>query len=107
MGNGESWREYMLPLLGKLNFLGACKHDQRVADSDVTVEYLADNVWIVGSPQTAIEKLGRLREKVGAFGCLLQVGYDHLEEMTPYRESLAALQREVLPAFDDIEVAAQ
>ena len=104
---GESWREYMLPLLGKLNFLGACKHDQSVPDSDVTVEYLADNVWIVGSPQTAIEKLGRLRDKVGAFGCLLQVVYDHIDELTPYRESLAAVQGEVLPAFGDMEIAAQ
>jgi hypothetical protein len=97
----------MIPLLKKLNFLGACKHDQSVPDSDVTVEYLADNVWIVGSPQTAIEKLGRLRQKVGEFGTLLHVIYDHIDEMTPYRESLTALHDEVLPAFDKLEVAAQ
>jgi alkanesulfonate monooxygenase SsuD/methylene tetrahydromethanopterin reductase-like flavin-dependent oxidoreductase (luciferase family) len=104
---GESWREYMLPLLRELNFLGACKHDQSVPDSDVTVEYLADKVWIVGSPRTAIEKLGRLRQQVGEFGTLLQVIYDHTDEKTAYRESMAALQNEVLPAFGDIALAAQ
>ena len=60
---GESWRNYMLPLLAKLKVLGACKHDQSVPDSDVTVEYLIDNVWAVGSPQTVIEKIGRLKQQ--------------------------------------------
>jgi alkanesulfonate monooxygenase SsuD/methylene tetrahydromethanopterin reductase-like flavin-dependent oxidoreductase (luciferase family) len=104
---GDSWRSYMLPLLRELKFLGACKHDQSVPDSDVTVEYLADHVWIVGSPRTAVEKLGRLRQQVGEFGCLLQVMYDHLDELTAYRESMTALQNEVLPAFGDMTMAAQ
>jgi alkanesulfonate monooxygenase SsuD/methylene tetrahydromethanopterin reductase-like flavin-dependent oxidoreductase (luciferase family) len=97
---GESWRNYMLPLLAKLGAIGACKHDQSVPDSDVTVEYLADNVWAVGSPRTVAEKLAKLRDKVGDFGTLLHVGYDHLEEMTPYRESLSALKTEVLPKLN-------
>jgi alkanesulfonate monooxygenase SsuD/methylene tetrahydromethanopterin reductase-like flavin-dependent oxidoreductase (luciferase family) len=104
---GESWRNYMIPLLGKLGALGACKHDQSVADSDVTVEYLADNVWIVGSPNTVIEKLGRLQDKVGKFGCLLNVIYDHTDEMTAYREHLTALRQEVMPAFSEASIAAQ
>jgi alkanesulfonate monooxygenase SsuD/methylene tetrahydromethanopterin reductase-like flavin-dependent oxidoreductase (luciferase family) len=94
---GESWRNYMLPLLAKLNFLGACKHDQSVPDSDVTVEYLADNVWAVGSPQTVVEKLSRMKDKVGVFGTLLQVGYDHLEEKGAYRDSLRSLKTDVVP----------
>jgi len=49
-------------------------------DSDVTVDYLADHVWIVGSPRTVIEKLSALRERVGKFGCLLQVVYDHIDD---------------------------
>jgi alkanesulfonate monooxygenase SsuD/methylene tetrahydromethanopterin reductase-like flavin-dependent oxidoreductase (luciferase family) len=96
---GECWRNYMLPLMADFGYLNGCKHDQNIADSDVTVDYLADHVWIVGSPQTVIEKLGRLRDRVGAFGCLLQVIYDHLDEMEPYRASLAALSAEVFPAF--------
>jgi alkanesulfonate monooxygenase SsuD/methylene tetrahydromethanopterin reductase-like flavin-dependent oxidoreductase (luciferase family) len=96
---GECWRNYMLPLMRGNGFVAACKHDQGVADSDVTVDYLADKVWIVGSPQTAVEKLGGLRDKIGEFGCLLQVVYDHLEDMESYRASLTALQEEVLPQF--------
>ena len=96
---GKSWRTYLLPMLKEWKMLGACKHDQSVPDSDVTVEYLVDKVWIVGSPRTVIDKLGAMRAKVGEFGCLLQVIYDHLEEFAAYRYSLTALAEEVRPAF--------
>ena len=36
---------------GGERFISGCKHDQSVPDSDVTIDYLADNVWIVGSPK--------------------------------------------------------
>jgi alkanesulfonate monooxygenase SsuD/methylene tetrahydromethanopterin reductase-like flavin-dependent oxidoreductase (luciferase family) len=96
---GECWRDYMLPLMAKFGYINGCKHDQNVPDSDVTVDYLADHVWVVGSPRTVIEKLGNLRARVGEFGCLLQVIYDHIDDMEGYRASLAALAEEVLPAF--------
>lgn len=96
---GTSWRTYLLPMLKEWKMLGACKHDPSVPDSDVTVEYLVDNVWVVGSPRTVIDKLGALRERVGRFGTLLQVIYDHLEDFDAYRASLAAMAGEVLPAF--------
>jgi alkanesulfonate monooxygenase SsuD/methylene tetrahydromethanopterin reductase-like flavin-dependent oxidoreductase (luciferase family) len=96
---GESWRTYLLPMLKEWGMLGACKHDQSVADSDVTVDYLVDKVWMVGSPRTVTEKLGAMRDKVGQFGCLLQVIYDHLDEFDAYRWSLTALAEEVAPAF--------
>jgi len=96
---GASWRTYLLPMLKEWNMLGACKHDQSVADSDVTVEYLVDNVWIVGSPSTVTEKLGAMRDRVGQFGTLLQVIYDHIDQFEAYRYSLTALAEEVLPVF--------
>ncbi|HLG89089.1 MAG TPA: LLM class flavin-dependent oxidoreductase [Alphaproteobacteria bacterium] len=103
---GTSWRTYLLPMLKEWGMLGTCKHDQSVADSDVTVEYLVDKVWIVGSPKTVTEKLDAMRRKVGQFGCLLQVIYDHLEEFDAYRWSLTALAQEVLPNFAEPERAA-
>jgi alkanesulfonate monooxygenase SsuD/methylene tetrahydromethanopterin reductase-like flavin-dependent oxidoreductase (luciferase family) len=96
---GECWRNYMLPLMRDNGFVAGCKHDQSVPDSDVTVEYLADKVWIIGTPETAAEKLAALRDRVGDFGCLLQVVYDHIDDVEPYRASLTALQQEVLPRF--------
>jgi alkanesulfonate monooxygenase SsuD/methylene tetrahydromethanopterin reductase-like flavin-dependent oxidoreductase (luciferase family) len=96
---GECWHNYMLPLMRENGYISGCKHDQSVPDADVTVEYLADRVWIVGSPKTVAEKLAALRDRVGDFGCLLQVVYDHLDEPEPYRTSLAVLREEILPQF--------
>ena len=55
---------------------------------------------------TVIEKLGAMRAKVGEFGCLLQIMYDHLEEFEAYRYSLTALMEEVQPVFAQPEAAA-
>ncbi len=103
---GASWRTYLLPMMKEWNMLGACKHDPAVADSDVTVEYLVDNVWIVGSPRTVTEKLAAMRDRVGRFGTLLQVAYDHIDDFAPYRASLTALAEEVLPVFAEPAAAA-
>jgi alkanesulfonate monooxygenase SsuD/methylene tetrahydromethanopterin reductase-like flavin-dependent oxidoreductase (luciferase family) len=97
---GECWENYMLPLMRGNGYISGCKHDQSVADSDVTIEYLADKVWIVGSPETAAEKLAALRDRVGDFGCALQVVYDHLDSKEAYRASLKALTEEVLPKLN-------
>ena len=42
-----------------------------MAESDVTLEYLCDNVWIVGSPETVAHKIDDLYAAVGGFGTLL------------------------------------
>ena len=49
---GETFRRYMLPLCAKNvpGGLGTFKDDPDMPDADVTVEYLAHNVWLVGSP---------------------------------------------------------
>jgi hypothetical protein len=47
-----------------------------------------------------------MRDKVGRFGCLLQVIYDHLDEFEAYRYSLTALAEEILPVFAEPSQAA-
>ena len=42
------------------------KSNPDMADSDVTMEYLVDNVWIVGSPDAVTEKLRQLYHDLGA-----------------------------------------
>ena len=43
-------------------------------DEAVTVDYIADNVWIVGSAEDVAEKLAKLHGDVGGFGVLLRHG---------------------------------
>src|SRR2546427_10006890 len=45
----RDYRDYFLPLLGLNRGLGGLKMEESMADSDVTIDYLCDNVWLVGS----------------------------------------------------------
>ena len=68
-------------------------------DDEVTVEYLCDNVWLVGDPETVAEKLARLARDVGGFGYLLVIAH----EWTPrdaWVRSMRLLRHEVLPRLD-------
>ena len=70
-------REYFLPLLKEFDFLQYLKHDDEVADSDVTPEYCAQHNWLIGSPATVAEKIQRMYDEVGGFGHLLVFGFDY------------------------------
>ena len=72
------------------------KLDPSLPDEAVTVDYLMDNVWIVGDPSEVVEQLHRLHEESGGFGTLLSIttdsddaGWDH--------ESLRLLMEQVAP----------
>jgi len=79
--------------------LGACKHDPDVPDSDVTVEYLAEHCWVIGSAETVAQKIADMVDASGGFGCLLATSYDHLDDMNGWRESKLALAHEIMPRF--------
>lgn len=94
---GRMYREYFLPLLDNFGFFEFLKHDASAPDSDVTPEYCAAHNWIVGSPDTVVEKIEETYERVGGFGHLLVFGFDYADDATAWRRSLALLEAEVLP----------
>jgi alkanesulfonate monooxygenase SsuD/methylene tetrahydromethanopterin reductase-like flavin-dependent oxidoreductase (luciferase family) len=72
------------------------KLEPSMPDEAVTVDYLLDNVWIVGDPSECVEQIHRLHEESGGFGTLLSIttdsddaGWDH--------ESLRLLMEQVAP----------
>ncbi len=72
------------------------KLDPSLPDEAVTVDYLMENVWIVGDPTECVEKIHQLYEESGGFGTLLSIttdsddaGWDH--------ESLRLLMEQVAP----------
>ena len=66
-------------------------------DSDVTVEYLVDHCWTVGSEETVLNKLGELHRMAGGFGVLAVNNFDHLDHRQAWRDSVERLQKNVLP----------
>ena len=94
---GRCWREYLLPFYLRNGMVDHFKVEADDADSDVTLEYLVDRSWWVGSPSTIVDKIGELQHTTGGFGSVLVVIYDFSTEQEAWDESLHLLTHEVLP----------
>lgn len=73
-----------------------CKVDPSMPDEAVTVDYLMENVWIVGDTEECVEKLQRLYDEVGGFGCLMAVTHDP-DDHSLEKKSVRLLKEEVVP----------
>ncbi len=76
--------------------MASTKLEPSMPDEAVTVDYLMENVWIVGDPAECADKIHQLYEDSGGFGALLSIttdsddaGWDH--------ESLRLLMQDVAP----------
>ena len=79
--------------------MASTKLEPSMPDDAVTVDYLMENVWIVGDPSECADKIHRLHEESGGFGALLSIttdaddaGWDH--------ESLRLLMEDVAPRVE-------
>jgi alkanesulfonate monooxygenase SsuD/methylene tetrahydromethanopterin reductase-like flavin-dependent oxidoreductase (luciferase family) len=93
---GRDARDYFIPLLTKTKMIGLAKQDPAMADSDITLDYLCDNIWIVGDVETVTHKLQKLYDDVGGFGTLLVIGHEW-QPRDKWSRSMALLANEVLP----------
>jgi len=93
---GRAFREYVLPLVRSTGRVKVFKVDPEMSDDDVTVDYLLDNVWIVGDPPTVTAKLQHLYSDLGGFGTLIMLAYDW-EPTEVGARSMELLAKEVLP----------
>ena len=78
------------------------KHDESIPDEDVTIDYMLDHLWIVGSPDTVVDKLRTLYDTVGGFGHLIWLTFDHSEDNEAYETSMRLLAEEVMPRLSDL-----
>jgi alkanesulfonate monooxygenase SsuD/methylene tetrahydromethanopterin reductase-like flavin-dependent oxidoreductase (luciferase family) len=93
---GRNYVDHQRPnRLGTIQ-MTSTKLDPSLPDDAVTVDYLMENVWIVGDPSEVAEKIHELHEASGGFGTFLAIttdaddaGWDH--------ESLRLLMEDVAP----------
>ena len=96
--------QYFLRSLPMSRMLDIMKVDVNMPDSDVTPEYLVDNVFIVGSPDDVAEKLYTLNEDLGGFGVLLAMGHEW-EPRDKWLDSMTILKQDVMPRLADLKLA--
>jgi alkanesulfonate monooxygenase SsuD/methylene tetrahydromethanopterin reductase-like flavin-dependent oxidoreductase (luciferase family) len=78
------------------------KSDQSLPDSAITVDWLMDNLWLVGSPDDVARRLRALHREVGGFGGVLQLIYDWGDQEDRNRRSMELLAHEVMPQLQDL-----
>ena len=100
----RAWNEYLHPLSasGDTPLTAGMKHDESVPTEDVTVEYMLEHLWLVGSPSTVAKKIRHLYETSGGFGVLLILSLDHSADRKGWETSMRLLVDEVLPQVADL-----
>jgi len=93
---GRNYEQHQRPNRVGTIQLTSTKLTPSMPDEDVTVDYLMENVWIVGDPSECADKIHQLHQESGGFGTLLTIttdsddaGWDH--------ESLRLLMEQVAP----------
>ena len=78
------------------------KHDPEIPDEAVKIEYLADHMWLVGSPETVSQKIRTLYNDVGGFGSLTTMVFDQSDNQKGWDKSMQLMAQEVIPSLADL-----
>ena len=73
-----------------------------MTDEAVDVDYMLENVWIVGDPQECADKINQLYDEVDGFGTLLAITHDP-DDHSLMQRSLRLLMEEVAPKVKSLE----
>ena len=106
---GRTWDELVLPTFravrdrgGKPYALGELLLDPGMTIDELTIEWMVDNFFLIGSPDTVVDKIARFNDALGGVGALLSFTFDFSEDPEPYRRHLELLGREVAPQIASV-----
>ena len=98
---GRNYIQHQLPNRQGSGLLQSTKIDPAMPDAAVDVDYMLDNIWIVGDPQQCADRIRRLYEQTGGFGHLLAITQDP-DDPAWEHECLQLLMDEVGPKVADL-----
>ena len=75
------------------------KHDLKMPDEAVTVDYLLDRLVLSGTVDSVVEQILAFRETIGDFGTLLYAGHDWADPRLA-RRSMELMAEKVMPAVN-------
>jgi alkanesulfonate monooxygenase SsuD/methylene tetrahydromethanopterin reductase-like flavin-dependent oxidoreductase (luciferase family) len=93
---GRNYEQHQHPNRVGTIQMASTKLDASIPDEAVTVDYLMENVWIVGDPSEVADKIHQLHEESGGFGTLLSITTD-ADDAEWDHESLRLLLEDVAP----------
>ncbi|MEU6644612.1 hypothetical protein ABZ863_18945 [Saccharomonospora sp. NPDC046836] len=93
-GLGHCWRQYLVPVYKTFNILDGYIDGTDIDAADIDLDFIAEHVWICGSPETVIEKMA---EDTGGFGQIVMNTHDYVEDPKPWIASMHRIAKEVVP----------
>jgi alkanesulfonate monooxygenase SsuD/methylene tetrahydromethanopterin reductase-like flavin-dependent oxidoreductase (luciferase family) len=107
-GLGHCWEKYLVPVYKEFNILQGYIDDSGSAIdmSALTMDWIAEHVWICGSPETVIEKLQTMNDAMGGMGQIVMNTHDYADDPKPWVESMHRIAKEVVPHVKDVATAA-
>jgi alkanesulfonate monooxygenase SsuD/methylene tetrahydromethanopterin reductase-like flavin-dependent oxidoreductase (luciferase family) len=87
---------YFLQGLKAAGMQNMLKGDAPISDDDLTIQYMIDQIWVVGDVDQVTQQLFQLYQDVGGFGVLLVMGHEWLPR-DKWVRSMTLLANEVIP----------
>jgi len=94
---GYCFDRYLIPIWRRFGMMDGFAKDARISPDDADLEFLVDKVFVVGSPDTVVEKLNALFETTGGWGTLQVESHDYYDDPAPWFHSLELIAKEVAP----------
>jgi alkanesulfonate monooxygenase SsuD/methylene tetrahydromethanopterin reductase-like flavin-dependent oxidoreductase (luciferase family) len=94
---GYCFNKYLIPIWHRFGMMDGFAKDAGIDPADADLEFLVDNVFVVGSPDTVVDKLNTLFEATGGWGTLQVESHDYYDDPTPWWNSLELIAKEVAP----------
>jgi len=94
---GYCFNRYLIPIWRRFGMMDGFARDFGVDSLDIDLEFLTDHVFVVGSPDTIVDKLSHLFEQTGGWGTLQVEAHDYYDDPSAWFKSLELLSKEVAP----------
>jgi alkanesulfonate monooxygenase SsuD/methylene tetrahydromethanopterin reductase-like flavin-dependent oxidoreductase (luciferase family) len=102
---GRTWEAHVLPAFKAVRARGSQKPyalgelmlDEGMEIDELTVEWMAEHYWLVGSPETVAHKIDALNDELGGIGAIITMTFDYSDDREAYRRNLELLGTEVGP----------
>lgn len=94
---GYCFERYLIPIWRRFGMMDGYARDAGIDPDKADLEFLVDHVFMVGSPDTVVEKIGALFEACGGWGTLQIEAHDYYDDPAPWFHSLELCAKEVAP----------
>jgi alkanesulfonate monooxygenase SsuD/methylene tetrahydromethanopterin reductase-like flavin-dependent oxidoreductase (luciferase family) len=94
---GFCFNRYLIPIWRRFGMMDGFAKDAGIDPAKADLEFLVDNVFVVGSPDTVVDKLNTLFRRCGGWGTLQVESHDYYDDPSAWFHSLELIAKEVAP----------